>query len=135
MTDLPKPRKAAVAYVLGALVLAALAASFGARFWWFAGAPATPALLADLQDSRKSDSQKAFIARLEQRFPAGSSEADMVDALRKEGFQLRAQRREASYDRAAGLNDICRRGGNVRWTADEAGRIVTVTGGYYVYCP
>jgi hypothetical protein len=127
-----------VRLTLGAIVLIALAAAFGIRFWRFGGAPPLPALLQGLTDSRNPAAQQAFVHRLRTRFPVGSSEAELVAELRKEGFRLRtearAPQREVSYDRAAGLGEVCRRGGTVRWSADEAGKLTDISGGFYVYC-
>jgi hypothetical protein len=124
---------------LAATVLTALLASFGVRFWRFGGAAPLPALLQGLTDAHDAASQKAFVERLRKRFPLGSSEAELMRELRDEGFlpkkDGRPSPREASYDRAAGLQDICRRGGIVRWSADEAGKLTDISGGFYVYCP
>ncbi len=128
-----------VKLLLAALVLTALLASFGLRLWRFGGAPPLPALLEGLGDSREASSQQTFVQRLRERFPPGSKEDDLVQELRKQGFQLktegRAPQKEASFDRAAGLQDICRRGGNIHWSADESGKLSDVSGGYYVHCP
>jgi hypothetical protein len=125
--------------LLAALVLTALVAAFGVRFWRFGGAPALPALLQGLTDTRNPAAQEAFVQRLRARFPVGSPETELVEELRKEGFRLKVDaqppQREASYDRAAGLQDVCRRGGNVRWSADEVGKLTDISGGFYVYCP
>jgi hypothetical protein len=129
----------AVKLTLGALVLLAMLTAFGLRFWWFGGAPALPALLQGLDDKHDDASQQAFVQRLRERFPPGTTEAELIRELRNEGFLLktdmRAPKRAASYDRAAGLQDVCRRGGNVHWSADEAGKLSAISGGFYVYCP
>lgn len=125
-----------VKLLLAALVLTALLASFGVRLWRFGGAPPLPALLEGLGDSRESSSQQTFVQRLRERFPPGSKEDDLVQELRKQGFQLKTEgRKEATFDRAAGLQDICRRGGNIHWSADESGKLSDVSGGYYIHCP
>lgn len=136
-----KPISAATAakLALGVLVLVALLAAFGLRLWRFGGAPPLPTLLQGLTDAHDAASQQAFIRRLREKFPLGAPETDLIQELHNEGFKLktdpRAAQRTASYDRAAGLQDICRRGGNVRWSVDEAGKLSDISGGIYVYCP
>lgn len=138
MAEGQKRGGAKTALLLGAAALALLVASFGARLWWFGRAAPIPALLQDLPESRDEESQKTFIARLQQRFPIGSKESALVAELREEGFALRAEapapKREAAFDRRGGFADPCRRGGNVQWSA-ENDRITAISGGYYTYCP
>ncbi len=121
--------------VLVTLGVLGLLGAFGVRLWLFGGAPAMPELLQNVGDTRKDADQQAFAEKLRQRFPLGSAEADLSQELRRQGFVIRAAQREATYDRAAGLRDLCRRGGNVRWSADAAGTLTALTGGFYVYCP
>jgi hypothetical protein len=109
--------------------------SFGLRLWWMNAAPRLPELLQGLGDSRSAENQQAFERRLTERFPAGTSEAALVAALRDQGFRIDAARREAGFDRAADFEDHCRRGGAARWSTDAEGRIERVTGGYYIHCP
>jgi hypothetical protein len=122
-------------YVASALLAAALIFAFGLRIWWMRSAPPLPALLQGLGDFRESANQKAYEQRLKERFPPGSDPAALLRALADDGFQTRPTQRDATFDRPAGFQDLCRRGGNVRWTLDAAGRIGEVTGGYYVHCP
>ncbi len=123
---------------LGLATLVVLLASFGARLWWFGEAAPLPELLQNLGDSGDDALQQAFIPRLNQKFPQGSDEKTLEKELRREGFKIRDDvqppQGEASYDRAAGLNDLCRRGGTVKWTAEE-GKLRMVTGGFYAHCP
>lgn len=120
----------------GALaLLAAFLFSFGLRLWWMNAAPAVPELLQGLGESEKSENQQAFERRLKERFPTGSPEAALVGALRDQGFRIDSARKEAAFDRAAGFEDHCRRGGSARWSADAAGRIEEISGGYYIHCP
>lgn len=120
----------------GLVALLALLASFGARFWWFGGPAPVPELLQGLGDSRDADNQEAFRARLAQKFPRGSEESAMLSELRDQGFKTRdvpPPQGEASYDHPADLNDPCRRGGTVQWTAVH-GRIGAIGGSFYTYC-
>ncbi len=127
-----------IALALGLLTLIALVAAFGARLWWFSEPPPLPELLQNLGESSEPGSQQIFIARLDAKFPKGSSESSLVTELRDEGFIMRKDVHppvhEASYDRGANINDRCRHSGTVRWTA-ENDRISGVTGGYYTHCP
>ena len=122
-------------YVASGLLAAALIFAFGLRIWWMRSAPTLPQLLQGLGDFRESGNQEAYQRRLKQRFPPGSDAAALARALANEGFQTRPALKEASFDRAASFDDKCRRGGNVRWSLGEDGRVGDVTGGYYVYCP
>jgi hypothetical protein len=139
MNEKPVSAATIVKLVLGLLVLAALLTAFGIRLWRFGAAAPLPALLQGLPDAHDDTSQQLFNQKLRERFPAGSLETDLISELRGEGFQLktdaRPPQRAASYDRAAGLQDLCRRGGNVHWSTDDAGRLSDISGGYYVYCP
>jgi hypothetical protein len=130
-------KKFPVALGLGLVALAALLAAFGSRIWQFSEPASVPALLQGLGDSNAPGSQEAFLARLDQRFPKGSSESAMIAELQGEGFRLRKDARsagrEASYERGSSINDRCRRSGSVRWTA-ENDRLSGVDGGYSQIC-
>ncbi|QGM45554.1 hypothetical protein [Methylocystis heyeri] len=130
-------KKFPVALGLGLAALAALLAAFGARIWQFSEPPAVPALLQGLEDSSAAGSQEAFLARLDKRFPKGSSESAMIAALLGEGFKLRkdahSAEQEAVYERGSSINDRCRRSGSVQWSA-ENDRLTGVSGGYYLHC-
>jgi hypothetical protein len=138
MAQAQKRGGAKIAVLLGGAALALLVASFGARLWLFERAAPVPPLLQDLGDSHREESQKAFIARLRERFPPGSKESALLAELREEGFALRSDapppKREAAFDRRGGFADPCRRGANVQWRA-ENDRIAEISGGYYTYCP
>lgn len=122
-------------YVASGLLAAALIFAFALRIWWMRSAPPLPELLQGLGDFRDSSNQQAYERRLKERFPPGSDAAALLRELANEGFQTRPALKEASFDRPAGFDDKCRRGGSVRWSTDDAGRVADVTGGYYVYCP
>jgi hypothetical protein len=122
---------------LGILALLALVGAFGARLWWFTEPPPAPELLQGLGDSSAAGSQDAFVARLDARFPKGSSESALIAELLQEGFKMRKDVHppvhEASYERGASISDRCRQSGTVRWTA-EGDRLSSVNGGYSKHC-
>ncbi|PPD42161.1 MAG: hypothetical protein CTY15_12540 [Methylocystis sp.] len=132
----PPPDSKPGIYILGFVILLLFIFAFGLRMMWFFGAPPLPELLDRLPDSQSDADQQIFLSRLRTAFPAGTQEADLTGALQRQGFKLDAAgERGATYDRAAGLNDKCRRSGNIHWTADAQGRLLDVTGGYYQHCP
>lgn len=137
MTASKERKKFPVALALGLAALAALLAAFGSRIWQFSEPASVPALLQGLGDSNAPESQEAFLARLDKRFPKGSSETAMIAELQSEGFKLRKDAqsagREASYERGSSINDRCRRSGYVRWTA-ENDRLTGINGGYTQFC-
>jgi hypothetical protein len=120
--------------LVGALVLAALLFSFGLRLWWLKDVTPLPQLLQGLGDFKDEANQQAYERRLRERFPPGTAEAALVAALQSDGFEVKSDK-EASFDRRAGYDDVCRRGGSVRWTTDAKGLLATISGGYYAYCP
>ncbi len=136
MTRSPPRAGAQLATVLGFAALLFLAFAFGLRMVWFGAEAPLPPLLQDLPDSRSEADQQILFARLHKQFPAGAGESDMIAELRRQGFRLaKPTERVATYDRPAGINDKCRRSGNVRWSADANGKLTDVTGGYYQHCP
>ncbi len=138
MSESNGPKKPPIAMALGLVALVALVGAFAARIWWFSEPPPVPDLLQGLGESSAPGSQEAFLARLDQRFPKGSSESTMIAELLRQGFKLRKDARppahEASYELGASINDRCRRSGSVRWTA-ESDRISEINGGYSQHCP
>ncbi|ATQ67321.1 MULTISPECIES: hypothetical protein [Methylosinus] len=128
-------RSSTLKFAAGALLLLVFLFSFGLRLWWMRSAPSMPELLLGLGDSQAQGAQEAFQARLRERFPPGSPETAMVRALQEQGFRIDLRRKEAGFDRAADLEDHCRRGGAARWSADAEGRIAEISGGYYIHCP
>jgi hypothetical protein len=137
MTAIKERKKPMIAMALGLIALAALVGAFASRIWQFSEPPAVPALLQGLEDSSAAGSQEAFLARLDKRFPKGSSESAMIAALLGEGFKLRKEARsagrEASFERGSSINDRCRRSGSVQWSA-ENDRLTGVSGGYSLRC-
>jgi hypothetical protein len=121
--------------VFAALLFLVFAFAFGLRLYWFSE-PELPELLQGLPDSRTEADQQLFLTRVRAAFPTGGAEGDLAAALSRQGFKIApAPERAARFDRQAGLNDKCRRSGNIRWSADAAGRVTEVTGGYYQHCP
>jgi len=105
--------------------------------------PAMPVLLQHLAGNPLDpNSQEMFSQKLRDRFPIGSLEADLIRELWLEGFlpktDLRAPKRIAEFNRFGEFfvtHDICRRGGQVYWSADDTGRLTAVSGQFFVDCP
>lgn len=136
MTIAARPAGSRLGIILGFSALLFLAFAFGLRLVWFGAEAPLPPLLDNLPDSKTEADQAVFLARLDRAFPAGLAESDLLDALAAQGFtRVGASERVATYDRRAGLSDKCRRSGNLRWSADAAGHVVKLTGGYYQHCP
>jgi hypothetical protein len=136
MTAAARPAGPRLAIILGLSALLFLAFAFGLRLVWFGAEAPLPALLENLPDSNTEADQEFFRARLDQAFPAGLAEPDLLDALAAQGFKRASPlARVATYDRRAGLNDKCQHSGNLRWSADATGRVTKLTGGYYQHCP
>ena len=114
---------------IGVAAFVLLVASFGLRFYWFAAPPAVPPLILDLGDSRAPGAQDVFLARLAQKFPVGAKEDALIAELRTEGFRIDAGAHSAAFDRSAKLDDKCRRGATIQWSADN-GAITSLTGHY-----
>jgi hypothetical protein len=76
--------------------------------------------------------EQPFTQRLIDRFPLGSNESDLIRELWLEGFRpvtdLKATRREASYETPLHQFNVCRTFGTVFWSADDAGRLSALTG-------
>lgn len=136
MTAAARPAGLQLAIILGFSALVFLAFAFGLRLVWFGAEAPLPVLLQNLPDSKTETDQEFFRERLDQAFPAGLAESDLLAALAAQGFKRASpSERVATYDRRAGLNDKCQRSGNLRWSVDAAGRVAKLTGGYYQHCP
>jgi hypothetical protein len=63
----------------------------------------------------------------------------MVHELRLEGFQrgtaLRAPKRVATFTLIGSFSNISRRDWAVVWSANDAGRLTSISGSYAVSCP
>jgi hypothetical protein len=74
----------------------------------------------------------ALTARLNERFPPGSAEAELVQELWLEGFRpvtpRSAAERSAAYEPDPHRFTICVPAGYVTWSTDEAGRLTALYG-------
>ncbi|HVJ54230.1 MAG TPA: hypothetical protein VM689_17320 [Aliidongia sp.] len=113
-------------------VLVALVASCSTFLWTLGNRKPEPALLDGLPIAIGLSAEQAFTQRLIDRFPLGSNEADLVRELWLEGFRpvtdLKAARREASYETPVNQLNVCVTYGTVSWSADDAGRLSALTG-------
>jgi hypothetical protein len=83
--------------------------------------------------------RREFDERVKAAFPVGSSEEEMLDALRRQGFK----RQEANFGDLRGRvpymgvsvpRTMCGVSYNVFWEAEQ-GRLTDVSGSYNVTCP
>jgi hypothetical protein len=94
-----------------------------------------PPLIQNLAGAGSSAQNGSFAVRLKQRFPPGSSEQALGEALRAQGFvQNDWGGRTGSQHNAAWSRGgfPCVTDARVDWTADAQGRLVTI-GGLYGY--
>ncbi|MBB3870844.1 hypothetical protein [Brevundimonas mediterranea] len=70
--------------------------------------------------------------RLAQRFPLGSSEAELVTTLSSQGFIIDQSKRTAKAEWSSG---VCRNELDVVWQTDDVGQLVSVGGRYFPVCP
>jgi hypothetical protein len=118
-----------------------LAASFGTLVWTsLCRFPPLPALLRGLPENGAGvTGSRQLTHRLQVEFPIGSAESKLVRELWLEGFtpvsDLGAAERFVSFTRMGDfIHDICRADAQVRWSADNGGHLVAVTGGYWRTC-
>jgi hypothetical protein len=102
--------------------------------------PPLPSLFVGLACNPTPNCGEAVNLRLQQRFPFGSAETGLIQELRSEGFQpvadLSAPQRKFVFDRLGDvIHDVCRRSGEVNWSADNAGHLTVVSGSYVTSCP
>jgi hypothetical protein len=121
------------------LLMVAGISVLGTLFWaWTRDmAKPDPPILSDLAGRGSSEQNVSYQHRLRQRFPIGSAEADLADGLRREGFVqidwggATGTLHQAEWKRE-GLP--CATGAQVRWTADDRGRITGIDGLYGYAC-
>lgn len=75
-----------------------------------------------------SSDTRAWSGRLMERFPAGTSEADVAVQLRKEGFVINANKADFYWSRFP-----CGHFLSAVWEADD-GNVTTITGTYGTAC-
>ncbi len=107
------------------------------RFWvWADGVGAVP-LTRNLPD-KTAEMQDVFDARVKARFPIGSSVADMLHELHKEGFaesnKVFPPDDEHSATRKDGGTGVCSFTATVAWRPDRRDRVKTVSGNYMAFC-
>jgi hypothetical protein len=84
-----------------------------------------------------ADANHAFAARVQKRFPIGSSEAALVTELRREGFAISDSKVEPETYKSIALYDRqglpCRLTWRVLWTSEDA-KISAIQGHYGGVC-
>ena len=101
--------------------------------------PPLPSPFVGLACNPSPNCGEAVNLRLRQRFPIGMAETELRQALLSEGFQpaseLGASQRKFVFDRMGDvIHDVCRRSGEVNWSADDAGRLTSISGSYETDC-
>lgn len=96
-----------------------------------------PLLAKNIPGGTWGDVSSAFNARVQSRFPPGSSEADMEAELKREHFESEARDTSDSPFRFSALRDlpglVCRRFWTIEWNSD-AGKIAEIKGSYGGVC-
>lgn len=96
-----------------------------------------PLIAKNLPGGTWADVSSAFNARVQLRFPVGSSEAVMLAELKREHFNTETRDTSASRFQFSALRDlpglVCRRFWTIRWNSD-AGKIADIEGGYSGVC-
>lgn len=95
-----------------------------------------PAIAKNLPGGTWHDVSSAFNARVQSRFPIGSSEADMLAELRREKFMISTDKSDSRYQFSA-LRDLpgfpCRLSWTIQWGSD-AGKISEIHGAHGGSC-
>lgn len=99
----------------------------GWRQGWFEGPPPIAQNMWPMPGSYSP----SWSRRLHERFPIGSSEKGLVQALRREGFEINQSRRQAGYGWA---KYPCVYTLTVMWRADGLGRVRELQGGLLNAC-
>jgi hypothetical protein len=83
------------------------------------------------------DVSSAFNARVQRRFPIGSSEDDMLAELRRENFKTETYDKSVSRYQFSAVRELpgfpCKRFWTIQWNTD-AGKITEIDGGYGGSC-
>ncbi|CAX25041.1 protein of unknown function [Methylorubrum extorquens DM4] len=95
--------------------------------------PASRPLLAEGLPPSFQEADQAFSARILSKFPAGSPEADLIQALDAQGFQRRdiGKVRSSSFVQQA---LPCKLMWDVDWSANEGGEITHIEARYHGVC-
>jgi hypothetical protein len=120
-----------------AVVLAvAVVASCSTKIWdaTHQPRPLSPRLLENLRPYTTE-----FTERLTGKFPVGTPEIEVMRTLWLDGFKPmtgpKADPRTAIFTTSNdSYSDFCRRDSTVHWSADEQGRLMAISGVYYVTC-
>jgi hypothetical protein len=99
--------------------------------------PQAPPIGRDLPGGAWADVSRAFNARVQARFPVGSSEQDMVSELRREKFKVGVHDQPAARYRFSAGADLlgfpCRVNWTIEWNS-AAGKVVELIGSYGGSC-
>jgi hypothetical protein len=101
--------------------------------------PALPHLLDDLPSSFEAGAHAKFTARLAARFPVGTPELQVMRALWLDGFQPvtgpQADPRSVSFTSNGDIfHEICERYSSIHWSTDSEGRLIAISGRYFMTC-
>jgi hypothetical protein len=102
--------------------------------WWGGIFKPLPPLLETLPGSW-TDAASEFKARIDERFPVGSSEDKLIEVLTGEGFRPDwPHRNDAASASFIHPGLLCNREARVLWRADQLGVLTSVDGRYLVTC-
>jgi hypothetical protein len=123
-----------------AVTIVAILASCGTRLWIWSAEPVRPlpSIAQGLPGNNYSPLRRAaFTERLNDRFPVGSAEFDLVRELWLEGFQpptdSHPARRVARFE--GGWYYFCLHWVAVVWGVDDSGRLTKISGEDGFDCP
>jgi len=104
---------------------------------WLSACQGTPSIAKNLPGGTWKDVSNAFNARVQWRFPVGSSEATLSAELKREHFKTVAQEKSVSRVQFSALRDLpgfpCRQFWTIEWNSDT-GKITEIDGGYSGSC-
>ncbi len=120
-------------FLVSALCLVAAASSVLTLLWpeWFTRLPPLAAGL----PWDYSDAERRFRQRVQQTFPVGSSERDLIRELERQGFHPGWSHAKLPASASLYRNAFpCRKGWEILWRVDEGGVIHEIQGFYRLAC-
>ena len=119
---------------LGILIFVLAVAAVGEI--WLSSRPSAPPLASNLPNNL-IDADREFDRRIHERFPIGSSAADLIRELRQQGFDPSPDRADSPLLHVYSLRRSgfpCNLELRVIWTADGSGTVTMADGAYGGIC-